>query len=228
MSSWVCSQSSYGGMFQVGVLVEQCGEGVHVVLLEGGDVALEQSLLVGVQSRPGLRRSHPCSASVARARWSALLTDATVVSSSSATSSAFQCRTSRRIRTARWRGGRCWSAATNARRIDSRAIGDVGRVAARSARARSSGDRLDPAVLGQRGSRAASRPSVPARGPSAVPVAVARRACSGTRSWRSGRATSGSRPGPRTWRSRSRPERRSPGRRPPPRTRSPASGSSSP
>ena len=59
-------------------------------------------------------------ASVARARCSALLTDATLVSSSSATSSAFHRRTSRRISTARCRGGRCWRAATKARRIDSR------------------------------------------------------------------------------------------------------------
>ena len=59
--------------------------------------------------------------SVARARCSALLTEATLVSSSSATSLAFQRRTSQRISTARWRGGRCCSAATNASRIVSRA-----------------------------------------------------------------------------------------------------------
>src|SRR6266542_2595603 len=59
--------------------------------------------------------------SVARARWSALFTDATLVSSSSATSDAFHRSTSHRISTARWRAGRCWSAATNARRIVSRA-----------------------------------------------------------------------------------------------------------
>ena len=59
--------------------------------------------------------------SVARARWSALLTDATVVSRSSATSVACQRSTSHRISTARCRGGRCWSAATNASRIVSRA-----------------------------------------------------------------------------------------------------------
>ncbi len=58
---------------------------------------------------------------MARARCSALLTDAVVVSSSEATSSAFQRSTSRRISTARWRGGRCCSAATNASRTDSRA-----------------------------------------------------------------------------------------------------------
>jgi hypothetical protein len=56
-------------------------------------------------------------ASVARARCSALLTDATVVPSSSATSAACQHSTSRRMSTARCRGGRCCSAATNASRM---------------------------------------------------------------------------------------------------------------
>jgi hypothetical protein len=42
------------------------------------------------------------------------------VSSSSATSVACQRSTSQRISTARWRGGRCCNAATNARRIVSR------------------------------------------------------------------------------------------------------------
>jgi hypothetical protein len=44
-----------------------------------------------------------------------------VVSSSSATSAAGHRSTWRRISTARCRAGRYWSAATNARRIDSRA-----------------------------------------------------------------------------------------------------------
>ncbi len=56
---------------------------------------------------------------VARARCRALLTEATVVSSSSATSVACQRSTSRRISTARCRAGRCWRAVTNASRIDS-------------------------------------------------------------------------------------------------------------
>ncbi len=56
-------------------------------------------------------------ASVARARWSALLTEATLVSSSSATSVACQRSTSRRISTARWRAGRCWRAVTKASRM---------------------------------------------------------------------------------------------------------------
>ena len=59
--------------------------------------------------------------SVARARCSALFTEATLVSRSSATSAAFQRRTSQRMSTARWRAGSCWSAATNASRTDSRA-----------------------------------------------------------------------------------------------------------
>ena len=59
--------------------------------------------------------------SVARARWSALFTEATLVSSSSATSAAFQRSTSHRMSTARWRGGSCCSAATKASRTDSRA-----------------------------------------------------------------------------------------------------------
>ena len=104
------------------VLVDQRRERVHVVALERLDVAREQ-----LARRPRRRRRRRRSAltslasSVARARWSALLTDATLVSRSSATSVAFQRSTSQRISTARWRGGRCCSAATNARRIVSRA-----------------------------------------------------------------------------------------------------------
>jgi hypothetical protein len=73
---------------------------------------------------------------VERLRCSALFTDATDVSSSSATSDACQRRTSQRISTARWRAGRCCRAATNARRIDSRAAatsaGSPSRVMTRS------------------------------------------------------------------------------------------------
>ena len=55
-------------------------------------------------------------ASCARARCSALLTAAVVVPSRSATSAARHPSTSRRIRTARCRGGRYCNAATNANR----------------------------------------------------------------------------------------------------------------
>ena len=48
------------------------------------------------------------------------MTDATLVSSSSATSLARQRSTSQRISTARWRGGRCWSAAMIASLVVSR------------------------------------------------------------------------------------------------------------
>ena len=58
--------------------------------------------------------------SVARARCSALLTEATLVSSSSAASEAFHLRTSQRISAARCFAGRCCRAAMNASRIDSR------------------------------------------------------------------------------------------------------------
>ena len=57
---------------------------------------------------------------VARARCRALLAEATVEPSSSAVSSAEKRSTSRRMSTARWRGGRCCSAATKASRTLSR------------------------------------------------------------------------------------------------------------
>ena len=103
------------------VLVEERGQRVHVVALERVDVAGEQRLLLVVDRVDRVAVAELLRRSVARARWRALLTDGTLVSSSSATSSACQRRTSRRISTARCRGGRCWSAATNASRIDSRA-----------------------------------------------------------------------------------------------------------
>ncbi len=60
-------------------------------------------------------------ARVARARCSALFTEATLVSRSSATSVACHLSTSQRMSTARCRAGRCCRAATKASRIDSRA-----------------------------------------------------------------------------------------------------------
>ena len=80
------------------------------------------------------------------------------MSSSSATSLACQRSTSRRISTARWRGGRCWSAATNARRIVSRATTSAGSTSGHH-RVR---DRLHPGALGrvQDRGRLAARPEV--------------------------------------------------------------------
>ena len=133
------------------VLVDQLDQRVDVVALERVDVAVEQ---LAAGPRPSRRRCR-CrrrrrESSVARARCSALLTEATDVSSSWATSSACQRSTSRRISTARWRGGRYCSAATNARRIVSRATATSAGIAA-------GGDgaavrhRLDPHVVGQAG-----------------------------------------------------------------------------
>ena len=65
----------------------------------------------GATASPAFRS---LASSVARARWRALLTEATLVSSSSAASLACQRSTSQRISAARCFGGRCWRAATNA------------------------------------------------------------------------------------------------------------------
>jgi hypothetical protein len=99
-------------------------------------------------------------ASVARARCSALFTDTSVVSSSSATSLAFQRSTSRRMSTARCFGGRCSSAATNATRIASR-------VDASSAGS-SVGCTARPSVIGSTQGRSLDRTTV-ARSPGAGP-----------------------------------------------------------
>ena len=140
MSSWPLQPQLVRRHRQRGVLVQQRGQRVHVVALEGVDVAREQRLLLVVQRLGrGVGVAVSRSASVARARCSALLTEATVVSSSSATSLAFQRSTSRRISTARCRGGRCCSAATNASRIDSRGDGQLRRVAAGRAAPAASG-----------------------------------------------------------------------------------------
>ncbi len=167
-----------------------------------------------------------CASSVARARCSALLTDGTLVSSSSATSVAFQRSTSHRISTARWRGGRCWSAATKASRI-------VSRAAATSAGSPSPpiavvGHRLDPGHLGQR-VQVRDHPA-PARGrdPSAAPAARGRSACPGRRWSRCGRATSAGPNGPRSGRGCARRAGACPAPRPRPRTASRACGSSTP
>ncbi len=71
--------------------------------------------MVSCWLRSGIRPSM-----AARARWSALLAAATVVPSISATSFAEKPSTSRRMSTARWRPGRCCSAATNASSTASR------------------------------------------------------------------------------------------------------------
>src|SRR4051812_1372617 len=86
---------------------------------------LEESGLA--RARPGAiiefarPRGYPEPRIVARARWSAEFTAATPISRSSAVSRADQSRTSRRISTARWRGGSSWMTARNVSSIVSRA-----------------------------------------------------------------------------------------------------------
>ena len=115
------------------------------------------------------RADRSLAARVARARCRALLTDATVVSSRSATSLACQRSTSPRISTARWRGGRCWSAATKASRIDSRPRPP--RRGRRRPAGPGGGHGLDPEGLGQDAGRAGRRPRRTGPGPSAGPGA---------------------------------------------------------
>ena len=73
------------------------------------------------------------------------MTDATLVSSSSATSLACHRSTSQRSSTARCRGGRCWRAATNASRTDSRATATSAGIAL--GQDEPVGHRLDPRHL---------------------------------------------------------------------------------
>ena len=130
-----------------GVVAEERDERLDVVALEGVDVAAPGAPAASSSTVASASGSSPSrSASVARARWSALLTDATLVSSSSATSVACQRSTSRRMSTARWRGGRCCSAVTNASRMLSRAAATSAGSApsGRPGRRRSA----DPRVLG--------------------------------------------------------------------------------
>ncbi len=99
-------------------------ERLRVALLAGLDVPLARSARSAALPSPAthsLRRSGRCSFRLARARCSAQLTEATVVSSSSAVSFARQPRTSRRISTARGRGGEVLDRDMNASSIVSRA-----------------------------------------------------------------------------------------------------------
>ena len=144
---------AYGGIDWMASSRSSADQLRHVVALEGVDVPGEQSSRsssLSWRSRSGGRVA-AWAARVARARWRALLTDATLVSSSSATSAAGQRRTSRRISTARCLGGRCCKAATNASRI-------VSRSSATSAGSPSGddpgvGDGQQPGVLGHQGAQ---------------------------------------------------------------------------
>ena len=75
--------------------MEQCDQPFDVVPLESFDVLFEEGLLPIIERRR--LRAPPRAPSVARARWSELLTAATVVSSNSATSETCQRSTSHKI-----------------------------------------------------------------------------------------------------------------------------------
>ena len=167
------------------------------------------------------------SASVARARCSALFTDATVVSSSSATSVAFHRSTSLRISTERCRGGQVLQRGDEREPDRLARFGHVGGVAVDRDHT-FVGDRL--ARTGARGSadRARRRPSRSrAPSPSAGRGVAGCATCRSTRCWRCGTATSAATSGPRTRRCRARRGPSSPAPRLRPRNPSRACGSRS-
>ena len=104
MSSRPVIHRSYGGIDCVASSWRSAVSALDVVRLERLDVAREQLAVGLVELVAGFAAARSAGSSVARARWSALFTEATLVSSSSATSLACQRSTSHRISTARWRG----------------------------------------------------------------------------------------------------------------------------
>ena len=121
-SSCVCSHNAYGGIFQV---ASSCSTDVNASMSYCSNAFTYRARSARCCSSSSAGRAAALTsfdASVARARCSALFTAATLVPRSSATSSACQRNTSRRMRTARCFAGRCCSAATKARRTDSLAI----------------------------------------------------------------------------------------------------------
>ena len=190
------------------VLVEQRGECVHVVSLEGVDVPLEQGLLrAGRASPAGPRHAQASAASVARARCSALFTDATVVSSNSATSLGVPVQHLAQDQHRALAGRQALERGDSASRTDSRAsatsagsppMGTTRRI----------GHGLDPGGSGRRSPAAVPCACRRPRGPSAGRDAGWRRACRGTRWSRCGRARTGARPGPRSGRSAPRAQHR--------------------
>ncbi len=100
-----CSHMANGGIDCTASSCSSATRPLDVVALEGVDVALEQ-LGVGAGRADSAGSSvSTARPSVARARCRALLTAATLVSRSSATSAACQRSTSQRISAARWRAG---------------------------------------------------------------------------------------------------------------------------
>ncbi len=204
---------------------QQSDERVDVVGLEGADVLLQERLWLSPSG--SVRPTSGRSASVARARCSALFTDAVVVSSSEATSSAFQRSTSRRISTTRWRAGQVLQRGDEREPHRLPRHRDLGRVPGLGQHPLVH-HRLQPGVLAaradQRGLDGLPRRRRQVHGAARGPAS---RSSSGRRSSRSGTATTARRSGPRTPPRTSRPAPSCPARRPRRRRPSPASGSSS-
>jgi hypothetical protein len=99
------------------LVLEQPDDRVDVLAPERVDVLVEQHLLRRRELSLTVSGSGCLSAITGVGALEGELTAADVVSSASAVSAAVQRSTSRRISTARWRGGRCWRAAMNARRM---------------------------------------------------------------------------------------------------------------
>ena len=159
-----------------GVLLEQGGQAVHVVLLEGLHVAGEQGLLVVVQrvgrrGRIDLARRERRPGALQRAvdrgdRRAEQLGDLVGLPVQDLAQDEHRPLPRRQVLE---RG--------DERQPDRLAgDGDIRGIAA-GRDGPVIGDRLDPGVLGQRWRERRGRPSMPARGPSGGPGAVARRAC---------------------------------------------------
>ena len=132
------------------VLVQQGGQQLDVVGLERLDVARQQRLLLLDPSAAiGSLGSRSRSAIAVRALCRALLTETTLVSSSSATSAAFQRSTSRRISTARWRARQVLERGDERQPDRLARLGQLGRVAVHRQHA-AVGHRLEPGRLQHR------------------------------------------------------------------------------
>ena len=207
------------------VLGEQLDDARDVLALHGAGVAVQQLSLAGsvgstMSSSGGWRAgagpgpaAARCSPRRSRSR------------SASATSAADHRSTSRRISTARWRGGRCCSAATRARRTLARAATIAGRVAGGAAE-QGVRHRLQPGHLGLLDERVVRLRCWERRARSAAGGGCVPPARSGRRSWRCGRARCAATTGPRTRGTTARHAGRSPARGPRRRASSRASGSS--
>ncbi len=120
------------------VLADQRGQRLHVVALEGLDVAAQQvALSASIQRRHRVAVGHAARHRAWRGHAGARCSP-TRRSCRAARRPRAACQrsTSHRISTARWRGGRCWSAATNASRIVSRGDGHARPGRSPAARAR--------------------------------------------------------------------------------------------